>query len=395
MDEKLKTRLDIARLFAKKLADGLDEEETRRLEQWLTESPRHAAEWERLRQEVAPGGRSVELQREGARLVERRWREFRQRVMGGRRHLWMRTMRYAAIVLVPLAAAAYLWTMFHPAEPATEAETPIVPGTFRAQLTLDDGRTVALDSAAFRSIGQLPEATVEVADRVLTYTRSDHAAPAEVKYNMLDIPRGGEYALQLADSSRVWLNAETRLRYPVTFAGTERRVELTGEAYFEVSKDATRPFIVRANGVDVRVLGTVFNVNAYPESSHVRTTLVEGKVETRCGGERIVMKPGTQVAYDKATRQADYFPVDVRHFISWKDGYYDFRDMTLGELMQIFVRWYDVDVRFANPLLENLRFSGRLRRYEDVSGLFEQLEYTGDVAFDVKGKNIVIRDVQK
>ena len=179
MDEKLKTRLDIARLFAKKLADGLDEEETRRLEQWLAESPRHAA-------------------REGARLVERRWREFRQRVMGGRQRLWVRAMRYAAIVLVPLAAA-YLWTMFHPAEPAMEAETPIVPGTFRAQLTLDDGRTVALDSAAFRSIGQLPEATVEVADRVLTYTRSDHAAPAEVKYNTLEIPRGGEYALQFCN----------------------------------------------------------------------------------------------------------------------------------------------------------------------------------------------------
>ena len=296
MDEKLKTRLDIARLFAKKLADGLDEEEARRLEQWLAESPRHAAEWERLRQEVAPGGRSVELQREGARLVERRWREFRQRVMGGRQRLWIQAIRYAAIVLVPLAAAAYLWTMFHPAEPATEAETPIVPGTFRAQLTLDDGRTVALDSAAFRSIGQLPEATVKVADRVLTYTRSDHAAPAEVKYNTLEIPRGGEYALQLADGSRVWLNAETRLRYPVAFAGTERRVELTGEAYFEVSKDATRPFIVRANGVDVRVLGTSFNVAAY--GAEVVTTLVEGRVAVEAGSERVTLEPDRQAVWD-------------------------------------------------------------------------------------------------
>ena len=326
MDEKLKIRLDIARLFAKKLADGLDEEETRCLEQWLAESPRHAAEWERLRQEVAPGGRSVELQREGARLVERRWREFRQRVMGGRQRLWVRAMRYAAIVLVPLAAAAYLWTMFHPAEPATEAETPIVPGTFRAQLTLDDGRTVALDSAAFRSIGQLPEATVEVADRVLTYTRSDHAAPAEVKYNTLEIPRGGEYALQLADGSRVWLNAETRLRYPVAFAGTERRVELTGEAYFEVSKDATRPFIVRANGVDVRVLGTSFNVAAY--GAEVVTTLVEGRVAVEAGSERVTLEPDRQAVWDG--ERMEVRQVDASNYGLWRKGIFYFETTGCG-----------------------------------------------------------------
>ena len=217
----------------------------------------------------------------------------------------------------------------------------------------------------------------------------------EPVYYTVNIPYGGEYNLVLPDGTRIYLNAGTTLRYPDHFAGGSREIFLSGEAYLEVSRDTSRPFIVRTDDMDVRVLGTVFNVNAYPDGNYVRTTLVEGKVETSCGGERIVMKPGTQVAYDKATRQADYFPVDVRHFISWKDGYYDFRDMTLGELMQIFVRWYDVDVRFANPLLENLRFSGRLRRYEDVSELFEQLEYTGDVAFDVKGKNIVIRDVQK
>ena len=388
MDEKLKTRLDIARLFAKKLADGLDEEETRRLEQWLAESPRHAAEWERLRQEVAPGGRSVELQREGARLVERRWREFRQRVMGGRRRLWIRAMRYAAIVLVPLAAAAYLWTMFHPAEPATEAETPIVPGTFRAQLTLDDGRTVALDSAAFRSIGQLPEATVEVADRVLTYTRSDHAAPAEVKYNMLDIPRGGEYALQLADGSRVWLNAETRLRYPVTFAGTERRVELTGEAYFEVSKDATRPFIVRANGVDVRVLGTSFNVAAY--GAEVVTTLVEGRVAVEAGSERVTLEPDRQAVWDG--KQMEVRQVDASNYGLWRKGIFYFEDRRLEEILDALARWYGVEVFYVNPETKDMRFTVEIKRYENIDVILRRIAQTERVHFGVSGRTVTVQD---
>lgn len=388
MDEKLKTRLDIARLFAKKLADGLDEEETRRLEQWLAESPRHAAEWERLRQEVAPGGRSVELQREGARLVERRWREFRQRVMGGRQRLWIQAIRYAAIVLVPLAAAAYLWTMFHPAEPATEAETPIVPGTFRAQLTLDDGRTVALDSTAFRSIGQLPEATVKVADRVLTYTRSDHAAPAEVKYNTLEIPRGGEYALQLADGSRVWLNAETRLRYPVTFAGTERRVELTGEAYFEVSKDATRPFIVRANGVDVRVLGTSFNVAAY--GAEVVTTLVEGRVAVEAGSERVTLEPDRQAVWDG--KQMEVRQVDASNYGLWRKGIFYFEDRRLEEILDALARWYGVEVFYVNPETKDMRFTVEIKRYENIDVILRRIAQTERVHFGVSGRTVTVQE---
>ena len=388
MDEKLKTRLDIARLFAKKLADGLDEEETRRLEQWLTESPRHAAEWERLRQEVAPGGRSVELQREGARLVERRWREFRQRVMGGRQRLWIQAIRYAAIVLVPLAAAAYLWTMFHPAEPATEAETPIVPGTFRAQLTLDDGRTVALDSTAFRSIGQLPEATVKVADRVLTYTRSDHAAPAEVKYNTLEIPRGGEYALQLADGSRVWLNAETRLRYPVAFAGTERRVELTGEAYFEVSKDATRPFIVRANGVDVRVLGTSFNVAAY--GAEVVTTLVEGRVAVEAGSERVMLEPDRQAVWDG--ERMEVRQVDASNYGLWRKGIFYFEDRRLEEILDALARWYGVEVFYVNPETKDMRFTVEIKRYENIDAILRRIAQTERVHFGVSGRTVTVQE---
>ena len=322
--------------------------------------------------------------------VEQRLREIKRRRRRLRRV--MRRWSYAAaVVLAAAVAGAFFLKRDLPQQSSLPAE--LAWGQMPV-LVMPNGERRALPQNDTTVLWQEQEGDIHIDSRTLIM-EGETGEEREPVYYTVNIPYGGEYNLVLPDGTRIYLNAGTTLRYPDHFAGGSREIFLSGEAYLEVSRDTSRPFIVRTDDMDVRVLGTVFNVNAYPDGSYVRTTLVEGKVETSCGGERIVMKPGTQVAYDKATRQADYFPVDVRHFISWKDGYYDFRDMTLGELMQIFVRWYDVDVRFANPLLENLRFSGRLRRYEDVSGLFEQLEYTGDVAFDVKGKNIVIRDVQK
>ena len=322
--------------------------------------------------------------------VEQRLREIKRRRRRLRRV--MRRWSYAAaVVLAAAVAGAFFLRRDLPQQSSLPAE--LAWGQVPV-LVMPNGERRALPQNDTTVLWQEQEGDIHIDSRTLIM-EGETGEEREPVYYTVNIPYGGEYNLVLPDGTRIYLNAGTTLRYPDHFAGGSREIFLSGEAYLEVSRDTSRPFIVRTDDMDVRVLGTVFNVNAYPDGSYVRTTLVEGKVETSCGGEWIVMKPGTQVAYDKATRQADYFPVDVRHFISWKDGYYDFRDMTLGELMQIFVRWYDVDVRFANPLLENLRFSGRLRRYEDVSGLFEQLEYTGDVAFDVKGKNIVIRDVQK
>ena len=322
--------------------------------------------------------------------VEQRLRETKCRRRRLRRV--MRRWSYAAaVVLAAAVAGAFFLKRDLPQQSSLPAE--LAWGQVPV-LVMPDGERRALPQNDTTVLWQEQEGDIHIDSRTLIM-EGETGEEREPVYYTVNIPYGGEYNLVLPDGTRIYLNAGTTLRYPDHFAGGSREIFLSGEAYLEVSRDTSRPFIVRTDDMDVRVLGTVFNVNAYPDGNYVRTTLVEGKVETSCGGERIVMKPGTQVAYDKATRQADYFPVDVRHFISWKDGYYDFRDMTLGELMQIFVRWYDVDVRFANPLLENLRFSGRLRRYEDVSELFGQLEYTGDVAFDVKGKNIVIRDVQK
>ena len=210
-------------------------------------------------------------------------------------------------------------------------------------------------------------------------------------YYTLNVPYGAEYDLVLPDGTKIYLNAGTTLRYPERFREGSREIYLIGEAYLEVAHDAENPFVVKTNDMDICVLGTTFNVNAYPEGKWVRTTLVEGKVEARCGDRHITMRPGTQVAYDKNTRETGYFPVDTRLYTSWKDGYYDFEDMELEELAQIFTRWYNVQIDFAEPELKNLRFSGRLKRYDSAEELFEMLDYVHRVTFSIENGRIVIR----
>ena len=204
------------------------------------------------------------------------------------------------------------------------------------------------------------------------------------------MPYGAEYDLVLPDGSKVYLNAGSVLRYPERFNDTRREVFLSGEAYLEVVHNEEHPFVVRTRDIAVRVLGTIFNINAYPDNKWVKTTLVEGKVETQCGDRHITMEPGTQVAYDKEAHETAYFPVNTHLYTSWKDGYYDFENMELGELAQILSRWYDVQIEFARPELRELRFSGRLKRYDSAETLFKMLDYVHNVTFTIEKGRIII-----
>ena len=312
MEELLKKRFDVARLFAKALAGELDESEAQELEAWLRESPRHAEEWNALRREIVAGGAVFDLQREGKRMVEKRWRKFERQTRGRQRILvWV---RYAAAALVPLGLAFWFLIGRQPEAPRQVAVAPILPGTYKARLILDDGRQVALDSATHVRMRELPGVEVKAENNVLVYTNGDTIVEKQVKYNTLEIPRGGEYALQLADGTRVWLNAGTSLRYPVAFSGQERRVELRGEGYFEVAKDSASPFVVSVNGVDVRVLGTSFNVSAY--SDEVVTTLVEGKVLMRSQADSVVLVPDRQGVWDG--KRMTVKRVDARNYALWR-----------------------------------------------------------------------------
>ena len=382
MEELLKKRFDVARLFAKALAGELDESEAQELEAWLRESPRHAEEWNALRREIVAGGAVFDLQREGKRMVEKRWRKFERQTRGRQRILvWV---RYAAAALVPLGLAFWFLIGRQPEAPRQVAVAPILPGTYKARLILDDGRQVALDSATHVRMRELPGVEVKAENNVLVYTNGDTIVEKQVKYNTLEIPRGGEYALQLADGTRVWLNAGTSLRYPVVFSGQERRVELRGEGYFEVAKDSASPFVVSVNGVDVRVLGTSFNVSAY--SDEVVTTLVEGKVQMRSQADSVVLVPDRQGVWDG--KRMTVKRVDARNYALWREGVFFFEDMPLEDILDALARWYDVHVFYQNAELKMMRFSVEIKRYEHIDTILRRIAETNRVRFNVNNKTV-------
>ena len=382
MEELLKKRFDVARLFAKALAGELDESEAQELEAWLRESPRHAEEWNALRREIVAGGAVFDLQREGKRMVEKRWRKFERQTRGRQRILvWV---RYAAAALVPLGLAFWFLIGRQPEAPRQVAVAPILPGTYKARLILDDGRQVALDSATHVRMRELPGVEVKAENNVLVYTNGDTIVEKQVKYNTLEIPRGGEYALQLADGTRVWLNAGTSLRYPVAFSGQERRVELRGEGYFEVAKDSASPFVVSVNGVDVRVLGTSFNVSAY--SDEVVTTLVEGKVLMRSQADSVVLVPDRQGVWDG--KRMTVKRVDARNYALWREGVFFFEDMPLEDILDALARWYDVHVFYQNAELKMMRFSVEIKRYEHMDTILRRIAETNRVRFNVNNRTV-------
>lgn len=259
-----------------------------------------------------------------------------------------------------------------------------------AELILPNGQKRLLDSKNTTVI--LSDSTGEIRTKEKTLiVESNKIKIREPEYYTMNVPLGAEYNLVLSDGTKIYLNAGSSLRYPDQFTGKKREIYLSGEAYFEVAHDSLHPFIVQAEDVAIRVLGTTFNVNAYPEGAWIKTTLVEGRVETQCGNNHFIMKPGMQVAYNKATRKAEYFPVNTKQFTSWKEGYYDFEDMPLGELMQIFTRWYNINIEFSTPDVKDIKFSGRLKRYDDLRPLFKMLEYTQDIRFIMGNGKIVIQ----
>ena len=210
---------------------------------------------------------------------------------------------------------------------------------------------------------------------------------------MLTTPRGGEFKVTLEDGTEVWLNAESQLRYPAEFEGAERRVQVSGEAYFHVAKDAERPFYVETAGQVIRVTGTEFNVNAYADDSQVFTTLVSGGITTRLlsgnGGE-LVLTPGHQTVMQMGSNRISVRSVDTDIVTSWTRGKFVFENQTLEQMMRALSRWYDFEYEFADEQSRQTVFMGSMPRYGDFSEVLEILEKSGGLRFRQHGRMIII-----
>lgn len=308
----------------------------------------------------------------------------------------MKWLRIAAAIIVLFSVGAYFWlnrsstkNEIVKTEPAQELKNDVLPGSNKAILTLANGSQIVLDSAANGKLAQQGNTEVtKFANGELVYKGTGNLAN-EVLYNTMSTPRGGQYRLILPDGSRVWLNAASSIRYPTTFIGKERTVEITGEAYFEVVKNAAMPFKVTANGMEVAVLGTHFNINAYNDEPSVKTTLLEGSVKVSKGSSHTIIKPGQQTQLNSSGVIKVIQNADVAEAVAWKDGRFEFKDADLKTIMRQVMRWYDVDVEYqGNDALERY-FTADISRNKTLSGLLKILKLS-DVDFKLEGKKLTV-----
>ena len=265
----------------------------------------------------------------------------------------------------------------------------ISPGSNKAVLTLADGSTIVLDNVHNGTIStQGNVAVLKLNDGKLAYNTVNEAESGPV-YNSISTPRGGQYQLVLSDGSIVWLNAASSLRFPTGFNGGERKVELTGEAYFEVAKDASKPFRVEVNGMEVEVLGTHFNINSYEDESPIRTTLLEGSVKVNSGNHTVLLKPGQQAELGKRGTIEIKKDADVEEAVAWKNGKFQFDNTSIYSVMHQLSRWYDVDVEYRGDITAH--FGGIISRQAALSQVLNMLELTGKVTFTTKDKVVTVR----
>ena len=381
----LKKRLDIAQLIAEELTGTIDEKDRVVLARWLDEDERHREEYADILESLKTGNEAWKDQERGRQLMESRWGAVKSHTVQktGR---WITWSKYAAVIVLFVSIGIFGLVNEEKQEVENGTVAQIEHGSMKAQLVLANGKKVDLRPETSLQLEEVGGTRILTSDNRIKYSGKDSLAgqSAEVKYNTLIVPRGGEFSLELADGTRVWLNAESRLRYPVAFTGKERKVEMEGEVYFEVAKNKEKPFIVTVNGVDIRVLGTSFNVSAYQED--MVTTLVEGKVQLKKGNEQVILSPNQQAIWSDDEFRVKQ--VDARNFVLWKEGVFYFEDVDLETILDDMARWYNVNVFYMNPALKEMKFSVEIRRYGDINEILRRIGQTKRVKFEIKDRTI-------
>lgn len=295
----------------------------------------------------------------------------------------------AAAILICLSVAFYFYQSDDQST-YLQAAKLISPGKNNAVLTLSDGRKINLNETTNGVIAAQHGLQVsKTADGRLVYELSPGKQEDTTSndYHTIESPKGGEWQVKLPDGSIVFLNASSKLTYPTHFKMHERKVRMEGEAYFEVAPNKSKPFRVVSGEQTVEVLGTHFNITAYP-AEMIRTTLIEGSVNVKAGGQSAILTPGKQAAFSNQKLQV--FPsADLEEVLAWKNGYFKF-DENLESIMRKIARWYDVEVQYETRPDPALTFSGKISRSRDLSGILKMLAFNGDIHFKVEGRRITV-----
>jgi len=271
------------------------------------------------------------------------------------------------------------------------AKQDLLPGSNKAILKLADGSEIILNDALNGILTRQGKSNVSKNDDgFIEYNELNAEGEKKVYVNTLSTPRGGQYRLMLPDKSLVWLNAQSSITFPSAFIAKERKVSVTGEVYFEVSKDKTRPFIVETGDADVEVLGTQFNVNIYPDEENAAVTLLEGSIKLSHNYTSKILIPGQQAIFNKNTNNIQLKNVEVDNVVDWKNGLFIFEDASVPEVMRQIERWYDVDVKYVGKT-PDIKFNGVVSRNNNVSKLLKLLQTAGNIEFNINNKTIEVK----
>lgn len=389
-DQEIAEARRIAYLVSQQIEGKLNEAESKELENWRNDNRANAALYDKMmnaaHREQVLAGWTADNTNAALKLVESRIAK----------QAWMRWLTVAAAMLV-LASVSFIimngyFFLKEEPGPAITMTPKIKPGSMTATLTLGNGRRILLTGLPNGKIAEDAGAVItKSADGQLLYRAK--ADEGRAVLNTLTTTKGQQYKVTLPDGSGVWLNAGSALTYPSQFPTTGgRRVTLSGEAYFEITKDRYHPFVVQTSTQEVEVLGTHFNINSYADEPAVRTTLIEGIVRVQTinpGRPRLekILKPDQQAVLKEGSFQVK--EVHGSDVASWKDGRFQFDREDVGTIMRKVARWYDVAIKYANDS-DKIKFTGTVSRYEDIQVLLSMLESTGELHFTTKGRTILV-----
>ena len=383
-----KKYIRIAELIYKDKIGELTEREKNELLAWLEESDFNRQIFDELAK-----GSSLSRSYDEYRNIHREqvWNAIEKQIVPQGRQLSLQWVGYAASVMILVVAGWFIFQMSDNKNVVQEGKkvARITPGTQKAILYLDNGEQVVLADNNTVVVEDSLSGRIEQVDKSLVY--QTESTVKEERLNVLEIPNGGEFQVTLADGTKVCLNAGTKLTYPIAFVGKERRVRLEGEGYFEVKRDENKPFIVEINGMEVKVLGTSFNLRSFAADNRSTATLISGKIEVKTSSRRVELSPNQQADLWVGENKLDVREVDAAVYSAWTKGRFVFRRERLETILDDVSRWYNVTVFYEQSRVKDILFSGIVERYADISETLEMLEKTGKVNFIVDEQKIIVR----
>lgn len=374
------------KLIIKKLNNTLTGEELTIFNEWFNESQVHKNYFAKAKENYDNGVKFVDK--------EKAWFEIQRKLkLKNKTKYYWKFAAAASIALLISISFIYLKNNDNTVVVSKIISKSVEPGNDKAILTLENGTDIALKKG-----NKYSSTNLESNGEKLIYNTKETYSSKEVKYNYLTVPRGGQFFVELSDGTEVWLNSDSKLKYPVRFIkGRSREVALIyGEAYFDVSPSTAHKgasFKVHTQMQEIEVLGTEFNLKAYKEEVEITTTLVEGKVAVGLGDgiPKEYLKPQEQSKYNTETKKMNIAVVDIYNEISWRKGLFSFKNKPLKEIMVVLERWYDVEVIFKNKEAEDITFNGVLNKKQRIEEILTLIKNSNNIDYKILGKKIVIQ----